>query len=106
MRTGLALGPMLRDLPPHRRQLKHLPSLVGTGGHSLQRGPTEPTTLDGVKLAMVGWGRSWQCMALVAWLSAALFATARAETARAGLLQSVAARGLAAIVAVFPQLVL
>jgi len=45
-------------------------------------------------------------MTLVAWLSTALFATAGAETARAGLLQAVTARGLAAVAAVFPQLVL
>src|SRR5215475_844749 len=43
-------------------------------------------------------------MPLVAWLSAALFPTAGAETARARLLQAVAARGLAAVAAVFPQL--
>src|SRR5215510_7048488 len=43
-------------------------------------------------------------MALVAWLSAALFPTAGPETARARLLQAVAARGLAAVAAVFPQL--
>jgi hypothetical protein len=43
-------------------------------------------------------------MALVAWLSAALFPTAGTETACAGLLQAIAARGLAAVAAVFPQL--
>jgi hypothetical protein len=43
-------------------------------------------------------------MALVAWLSAALFPTAGTETARARLLQAVAARGLAAVAAVFPLL--
>src|SRR5215831_3708416 len=43
-------------------------------------------------------------MALVAWLSATLFPTAAPETARARLLQAVAARGLAAVAAVFPQL--
>jgi hypothetical protein len=45
-------------------------------------------------------------MALVASLSATLFPTAGAETAGAGLRQSVAARGLAAVAAVFPQVVL
>src|SRR5262245_24758728 len=47
-----------------------------------------------------------QRMTLVAWLSAALFATAGAETARAGLLQSITARGLATVAAVLLQLVL
>jgi rhamnogalacturonyl hydrolase YesR len=47
-----------------------------------------------------------QGMALVAWLPTALFATALAEIVRAGLLQAVAAWGLAAVAAVFPQAVL
>jgi hypothetical protein len=51
-------------------------------------------------------GHGMQCMARVAWLSAALFPPAEAETARARLLQAVAARGLAAVTAVFPQVVL
>jgi len=45
-------------------------------------------------------------VALVAWLRPALFAAALAQIVRAGLLQSVAARGLAAVSAVFPQVVL
>src|SRR5262245_14925368 len=102
MRTVLDLGPMLRDRHPYRRQLTHLPSLVGTGRHILQRCPTGPTPLDGVQLAVIRLGHGVQRMALVAWLSAALFPTAGAETARAGLLQAVAARGLAAVAAVFP----
>src|SRR5215510_4020057 len=102
--TVLDLSPMLRDLHPYRRQLKHLSSLVGTGGHLLQRGPTGPTTLNGVQLVMVRLGHGVQGMALVAWLGAALFPTAGTETARARLLQAVAARGLAAVAAVCPQL--
>src|ERR671934_447789 len=43
-------------------------------------------------------------MARVAWLRAALFPTAGTETARARLLHAVAARGLAAVAAVFPPL--
>src|SRR5712691_437967 len=104
--TVLDLGTMLRDLHPHWRQLQYLPSLVGTGGHLLQRDLTGPTTLDGVKLVVVRLGRGLQRMALVAWLRATLFPTAGAETVRAGLLQAVAARGLAAVAAVFPQVVL
>jgi hypothetical protein len=80
----VALGPMLRDLHPHPRQLTHLPSLVGAGRHILHRGPTGPATLDGVELVMVRLGHGVQRMALVTWLSAA--ATAVAQTARAGLL--------------------
>jgi len=45
-------------------------------------------------------------MALMAWLRTALFPTAGAETARARLSQAITARGLAAVAAVFPQLVL
>jgi hypothetical protein len=55
---------------------------------------------------MVRLGHGLQGMALVAWLRAALFPTAGAETARARLLSAVAARGLAAVAAVFPQVVL
>src|SRR5215831_1892131 len=76
------------------------------GEHLLQRGPTRPTTLDGVQLAVVRLGHGMQRMALVAWLRAALFPTAGAEAARAGLLQAIAARGFAAVAAVFPQVVL
>jgi hypothetical protein len=106
VRTMLDLGTMLRDLDPHRRQLKHLPALVGAGGHILQRGPTVPATFYGVELVVVRLGHGWQRMALMAWLSATLFAAALAQTARAGLVQSVAARGLAAVAAVFSHLVL
>jgi len=62
-----------------------------------------PTTRDGVEVAVVRLGHGVQRMTLVAWLCTAFFATAGAETARAGLLQAVAARGLAAIAAVFPS---
>ena len=55
---------------------------------------------------MIRLGHSLQRMALMAWLSAALFAAAGAETARARLPHTVAARGLATVSAVFPQLVL
>jgi hypothetical protein len=65
-----------------------------------------PATPDGVKLDVVRLSHGVQRMAFVAWLSAALFATALTQTARAGLLQSVAARGLATVSAVFPLLVL
>src|SRR5215467_7887267 len=105
-RTVLDLGPMLCDFHPHRRQLKHLPSLLVAGGHRLQRGPTVPTTLDGVEVEVVRLGHGVQRMALVAWLSTALFATSGAVTARAVLLQPITARGLAAVAAVLPQLVL
>ena len=45
----LDLSTMLRNLDAvYRRQLKHLPALVGTGGHLLQRGPTGSTILDGI----------------------------------------------------------
>jgi hypothetical protein len=47
-----------------------------------------------------------QRVALVAWLRPAFFAAALAQIVRAGLLQAVAARGLAAVSAVFPQAVL
>src|SRR5262249_6049903 len=77
-RTVRDRGPMLRDRHPYRRQLKYLSSLVGTGEHLLPRGPTGPTTLYGVQLVMVRLGHGVQCMALVAWLSAALFPTAGA----------------------------
>src|SRR4029453_2222696 len=106
MRTMLDLGTMLCDLHPHQRQLKYLPALVSTGGHVPQRGPTGPTTLDGMELAVVRLGHGVQRMALVAWLSALLCATAAAETARVGLLQAITARGLTALAAVFPPLVL
>jgi hypothetical protein len=59
-----------------------------------------------MELVVVRLRHGVQRMALVAWLRAALFPTAGAETARAGLLQAVTARGRAAIAAVFPQLVL
>jgi hypothetical protein len=45
-------------------------------------------------------------LALMAWLRPALFAAALAPMVWAGLLQAVAARGLAAVAAVFPQVVL
>src|SRR4029453_14496288 len=80
VRTVFDLGPMLRDLHPHRRQFKHLPAFVGTGGHLLQRGPTGPKTLDGVPLAVVWLPHGLQGMAFVAWLSATLLPTAGAET--------------------------
>jgi hypothetical protein len=44
-----------------------------------------------------------QRVALVAWLRPALFAAALAQIVWAGLLQAVAARGLAAVAAIFPQ---
>ena len=62
--------------------------------------------LDRRGLAVVRLSHGVQRMARLAWLSAPLFATAGAETARAGLLHALTARGLAAIAAVFPQLVL
>src|SRR5215470_5687589 len=64
---------MLCDFHPHRRQLKHLPSLLVAGGHRLQRGPTVPTTLDGVEVEVVRLGHGVQRMALVAWLLLRLF---------------------------------
>jgi len=63
-----------------------------------------PATLDGVEVAVVRLGYGVQRMTLVAWLSAALFAALGAQTARAGLLQAVAARGLATVATVFAQL--
>jgi hypothetical protein len=59
-----------------------------------------------MELGVIRLGHGLQRMALVAWLSATLFATLLAQTARAGLLQSVAARGLAAVAAVFSYVVL
>src|SRR5215831_2185916 len=106
VRTVLDLGTMLRDLYPHRRQLKDLPSVVVAGGHRLQRGPTVPAMLDEVEMDVVRLGHGVQRMPRVAWLCATLFATPGAETTRAGLLHAVAARGLAAVAAVFPQVVL
>jgi hypothetical protein len=99
----LDLGTMLRDRNPHRRKLKHLPSLVVAGGHILQRGPTAPAPLYGVEVAVVWLSHGVQRVALVAGLRTALFAAALAQIVRAGLPQSVAARGLAAVAAVFPQ---
>jgi hypothetical protein len=55
---------------------------------------------------MVRLGYGLQRMALVAGLSATRFTATGAQTARAGLRQSVAARGLAAVTTVFAQLVL
>ncbi len=55
---------------------------------------------------MVWLSHGLQRVALVAWLRPALFAAALAQIVRAGLLQSVAARGLAAVAAIFPQVVL
>jgi hypothetical protein len=65
-----------------------------------------PATLDGVEVDVVWLRHGLQRVALVAWLRPALFAAALAQIVRAGLLQSVAARGLAAVSAVFPQVVL
>jgi hypothetical protein len=59
-----------------------------------------------VKLAVSRLGHGLQRVALVAWLRPALFATALAQIVRAGLLQSVAARGPAAVATIFPQVVL
>ena len=86
MRTVLALRTMLCDLHPHQRQLKHLPSLVVTGGHLLQRGSTVPTTLYGVEVYVVWLRHGLQGVALVAWLRPALFAAALAQIVWAGLL--------------------
>jgi hypothetical protein len=47
-----------------------------------------------------------QRVTLMAWLRPALCAAALAQMVRAGLLQAVAARGLAALAALFPQVVL
>jgi hypothetical protein len=63
-----------------------------------------PATLDGVEVVWLRHGL--QRVALVAWLRPALFAAALSQIVRARLLQSVAARGLAAVAAVFAQLVL
>jgi hypothetical protein len=57
-------------------------------------------------LAVVRLGHGMQRRTLVAWLRAALFPTAGAAAARAGLLQAVAARGLAAVAAILPHVVL
>jgi len=65
-----------------------------------------PATLYGVEVDVVWLRHGVQCVALVAGLRTALFAAALAQIVRAGLLQSVAARGLAAVAAVFPQVVL
>jgi hypothetical protein len=103
-RTGLARGTRRRDLPPPRRHLNHLSSLVIAGRHRLHPGPTGPATLDGVAVAGVRLGHGWQRMARVAWVSAALFAAPGAPTARAGLLPAGAARGRAAGATVVAQL--
>ena len=105
-RTVLDLGPMLRDRNLYRWQLTHLSSLVGTWGVPPAKRLHRTPTLYGVKLVMVRLGHGLQCMALVAWRRTALFPTAGAETARARLPQAITARGLAAVAAVFPQLVL
>jgi hypothetical protein len=65
-----------------------------------------PTTLYGVEVDVVWLSHGLQRVAFVAWLRPALFAAALAQIVRAGLLQSVAARGLAAVAAIFPQVVL
>ena len=77
-----------------------------TGGHLLQRGPAVPAALYGVEVEVIWLRHGVQRVARVAWLRPALFAAALAQIVWAGLLQSVAARGLAAIAAVFPQVVL
>jgi hypothetical protein len=59
-----------------------------------------------VEVDVVWLRHGWQRVALVAGLRPALFAAALAQIVRAGLLQSVAARGLAAVAAIFPQVVL
>src|SRR4029450_4969781 len=106
VQTVLDLGTMLRDRHPHRRELKHLPSLVVARGHLLQRDPTVPAPLDGVEVDMVWLSHGLQRVALVAGLRTALSAAALAQIVRAGLLPSGAGRWLAAVAAVFPQVVL
>jgi hypothetical protein len=65
-----------------------------------------PATLDGVEVHVVWLRHGVQCVALVAWLRPTLFATAVAQIVWAGLLQAVATRGLAAVTAIFPEVVL
>ena len=61
---------------------------------------------EGVEVDVVWLRHGLQGVALVAWLRPALFAAALAQIVWAGLLQAVAARGLAAVAAVFPHVVL
>jgi hypothetical protein len=65
-----------------------------------------PAPLYGVEMDVVWLSHGLQRVALVAGLRTALSAAALAQIVRAGLLQSVAARRLAAVTAVFPQVVL
>jgi hypothetical protein len=58
-----------------------------------------------VEVKVVWLRHGVQRVPLMAWLRPALFATALTQIVRAGLLQSVAARGLAAVAAIFPQVV-
>src|SRR5262245_24615949 len=103
VRTVLDLSTMLRDRHPHRRELKHLPSLVVAGGHLLQRDPTVPAPLYGVEMDVVWLSHGLQRVALVAGLRTALSAAALAQIVRAGLLQAVAARGLLLLRLFFPR---
>ncbi len=101
-RTVCALGPRLRARSLHRRQCAPLPPRVGMGEPLLPRPPTGPTLRDGGPWTVVRLGAGGPRLALVAWLSAALCPPAGPETACAGLLHAIAARGLAAGAAVCP----
>ena len=101
-RTVCALGPRLRARSLHRRQCAPLPPRVGMGEPLLPRRPTGPTRRDGGPWTVVRLGDGGPRLALVAWLSAALCPPAGTETACAGLLHAIAARGLAAGAAVCP----
>jgi hypothetical protein len=65
-----------------------------------------PAPLYGVEVDMVWLSHGVQRVARVAGLRTTLAAAALAQIVRAGLGQSVAARGFAAVAAVFPQVIL
>ena len=96
---------MFGHFDPHRRNVEYLALFIPRCGQPRQVGLTMGTSRDRIALNLIGFGDHLQGVTLVAWLPAQRSLPWLAQTAGAWLLQSIATRWLAAVMAIFGQLV-
>jgi hypothetical protein len=106
MGTLLDLGLMFGYFHLHRRKIKYLALFAIDSLHILERGVTSAAFSHPVHLGMIWVCHLLQRVPFVPNLTAALPATWLSQAPRSGLLETVAGRGFAAVLAILGQLVL
>jgi hypothetical protein len=106
MRTILDLGLMFGHFHLHRRKIKYLALFAADSLHIAKRGVTLATLPYPVRLDMIWVCHLLECVPFVPNLTAGLPATWLSQAPRSGLLETIAGRRFAAVIAVLGQLVL